>query len=236
MIPMNKLPALIIIFAAILSCQKNRHGHVSVVTALSGSATVEHQGLTSDLVTGTKLFMGDKIITGIRSTAILVFSPEEVRMEIQPESTLTIQSYTDTSREFHMDRGKVWLQVQRLPGSSAEIKLVTPTSVASVRGTKFYTARLASPEGEIELKCQCEGSVEYSVPGSSFSRPTEKDTLTVSRGSKTVVIPPEELTFMGYNHNHSEMDSSPLGNKTEFTPEKLAKFMEFIDNKLKATP
>jgi len=217
---------LLLLFA--FACNRGAGtGHVSVVSYVTGGATLQRTTGSEPLTVGMKLNVGDIIKTSEAGTAVLIFVPEEIRVEVQPNSEFSVRSYDEKARSFHLQRGNVWMQVNRQPGSKTEVQLTTPTSVASVRGTKFYTSR----QGDMELKCQCEGTLEYSVQETSFRGVSEQDTLTVTRGGRTVVLTPIDLKTVGYAHNHSTIDGSPVGKKNEMTAEQFQRFMEIVNKK-----
>ncbi len=108
----------------------------------------------------------------------------------------------------------------------------TKTSVASVRGTKFYTFNM----GESFGTCMCQGSADYKAAEHEFHQTQNQDHMIFTRGNKTIILTPEDLKpIIGgkITHNHSALTNSPLGEKASMTPAQLGKLMTLIEKKFK---
>lgn len=89
---------------------------------------------------GMKLVPGDRIHTGFKAVCAVKF-PDGSALDVQPMSLVMLQKLDDG--QGHL-RSRVWLrlgevsaQVNRSTGASADFNVKTPTTTASVRGTKI---------------------------------------------------------------------------------------------------
>lgn len=91
------------------------------------------------LTTGTRLGDGDRVRTGAEGRAVLVFTDDKSQLKLTPATELVIHARRQggrTDKEVEMSAGTLWSKVTRQQG---EFRIATPTSVASVKGTAWWT-------------------------------------------------------------------------------------------------
>lgn len=195
----------------------------ALVNKVYGQAQIEHAGKSVKLEAGAKVATGDIIRTGADGVVLLVFRANQASAEIQPNSVFEMKE-ADGKTDLNLTQGNVWLQVNKLQNKH-ELTLHTPTTVAGVRGTKFFTAVF----GDTVAVCHCQGDVEFSA--GKYKEMHHTDQVVFTRGSKTLVFQPRELPFAKYEHSHSALDDSPLGKKDTITPEVQKQMIAFLDKK-----
>ena len=89
---------------------------------------------------GMALVVGDKIHTGFKAVATVKF-PDTSEVEVKPMSLVLIQKLDDGTGQ---PKSRVWLRlgevsatVNRTKGNAADFHVRTPTTTASVRGTRI---------------------------------------------------------------------------------------------------
>lgn len=200
---------------------------VSVLFIKGKAAAVSTSG-ERPLKKGDALNSGDVIATGEKSAVIIETGAVSGQLEIQSNSKLKVES-SAKGYEFFLETGNVWISVNKL-SKDQEFKLKTPTTVAGVRGTKFFTFN----DGELTGTCHCEGQIEYSNNMSHKSEVNSGDYLVIHKGDKSVTVKEEDFKKAGikfYGHNHSEMDDSSLGAKNSMTEEEHSKVRQLVAQK-----
>jgi hypothetical protein len=105
-------------------------GEVNVIRA--------SEGKTISAAMGMLLSPGDVVKTGEESYASIVFQDDGSRVKLDEESQLTLNATRQKktlSKRLFLETGKIWARITKRRGTDVEVK--TPTSVASVKGTKF---------------------------------------------------------------------------------------------------
>ncbi len=113
---------------------------VAVVVKSSGQVTLLREGESdSALQQGMRLADGDRVRTGEDGRAVLVFTDDRSQLKLQPQTELTLhvdRAGDGVRKEVEMDLGTLWTQVT---GEGGGFRVATPTSVASVKGTAWWT-------------------------------------------------------------------------------------------------
>ena len=128
-----------------------------------------------------RLYPGDRIVCGEDGYASLLFADSAVELKLYPNSDLTLQgkrSSTSIIKRIFLPIGRLLSKVHR-----GDMEVVTPTSVASVKGTEWWTlvesstlTRVIVIAGEVE--------VEHRTTG---------EKILVSAGNTAVTTPAGEL-------------------------------------------
>jgi len=87
---------------------------------------------------GYRLSSGDKIQTGDKSLAALLFTDDKSLMKVRSRSNLTVKGerkQKTIAKRVFMQVGQVFINVKR---QNSVFRLETPTGVAAVKGTQFY--------------------------------------------------------------------------------------------------
>ena len=208
---------------------------VGLVSVLVGSAELEHEGQKRPLKKGDKFGPGDKIHTGAKAVVVALFG-NQAKVEIQENSVFEVTRYDKTNKDLKLAKGNLWLEVNKR-SKGENFRLHSPTAIAGVRGTKFFTFQLKDPRGGPITygTCHCIGAVEISgVKGDKYKGVHKTDFVRMTRNGKTIVLTPEDTPFIERvpGHQHSVLDNSPLGKKiVQFTPEQLKKLGALMEKK-----
>jgi ferric-dicitrate binding protein FerR (iron transport regulator) len=112
------------------------------ITAISGSATITRSSATIPAAYGTKINVGDRLITAPASNVTVTLS-DGSQIEVTDSSTLTIDENTlnangtRASTRLSLLDGLVRSLVRTTPGTPPNYEVHTPNAVASARGTGY---------------------------------------------------------------------------------------------------
>lgn len=215
---MKKIAAIaLLVFSA--ACAKTAVPGGGLVRTLQGSAELEHGGTRKPLKVGDAFESGDTIHTGPDGIVVVAIRGSLAQAEIQPNASFQVNA-NNASTEVNLNRGNAWLAVTK-SSAKEEFLVRTPTTIAGVRGTKFYTAQFE----DIVAVCHCEGDVEFSSSG-SYKAVHHTDTLVFTRkDGKTVTLTAADVPDLSPSHNHSLLDNSPLGRRDEMSEERKKKIL-----------
>ncbi|MBE7440763.1 MAG: FecR domain-containing protein [Spirochaetales bacterium] len=130
----------------------------ALVVELTGKAQVKRSGQKDFVALKVKDFITDQdtVRTGAGSSLKLIFRAIEIRLQADAEITL---SQLASGGKAHVAKGFSWYDIKSKQPSAFSV--TTPTSVASVRGTKF--AIVSGKDGS--LSCVCHGEIEAGGTG-----------------------------------------------------------------------
>jgi ferric-dicitrate binding protein FerR (iron transport regulator) len=112
------------------------------ITAISGTATITRGVSTIPAAYGTKVNVGDRLITAAGSNLTVTLS-DNSQIEVTDSSTLTIDENTlnahgmRASTKLSLLNGLVRSLVHSTPGTPPNFEVHTPNAVASARGTGY---------------------------------------------------------------------------------------------------
>jgi hypothetical protein len=114
---------------------------IAVVLKTEGTVLVKRSGSDSDLKAerGFRIEDGDKIITAEKSFAALRFIDDASLVRIRPNSVCVVQGKRERDRIVKNVSLEVGVILTRITQQKGAFQVVTPTSVASVKGTEFIT-------------------------------------------------------------------------------------------------
>ncbi len=153
---------------------------VAVILKTTGEARLRRSGQASlqQATRGQRLYFGDQIITGADGTVSLIFQDDKSQLKVRPETQHTLggtREGRDVEKNLDLELGKIWVQVTHGAGS---FRIATPTSVASVKGTRFWVTvdgarltRVVTLEGVVSLRhlqSGREADVGPGITGDSF--------------------------------------------------------------------
>ena len=142
---MNKF--LILIFSICFSAD-----NIALVTKSKGDVKYKKNDASSTdskLGMGTPLFSNDLIKTGADGFAIFVYLDDKSMIKVQKNSEMYVRGNVDKGeiqKEISMNNGLFKANVQSQKGGAFTI--VTPTSVASVKGTEFWVVSKGEEGGD----------------------------------------------------------------------------------------
>jgi hypothetical protein len=186
---------------------QDRAQSVAVTVKATGEVFLAAGGSKTEkaLSTGARLADGDRVRTGAEGRAVLVFTDDKSQLKLLPMTELTVHARRQggrTDKEVEMSAGTLWSKVTRQQG---EFRIATPTSVASVKGTAWWTktgeagTTIITEEGIVGLLSRRTGESADVVMGQtgesdgdhSEVRPTSQgDQQGLERGElKRVVVP-----------------------------------------------
>jgi hypothetical protein len=114
---------------------------IAYIGEVGGSVTIikSNPGEEVEATLGMLLMGGDTVKTGEESYSAIIFQDDGSRVKLGENSQLTLNATRDKKklkkRMFLGSGGKLWAKITKKKGTDFQIK--TPTSVASVKGTRF---------------------------------------------------------------------------------------------------
>lgn len=140
-----RIPVLVVIVALLLSMSTVLHADsarsVAVTVKVTGDVQLQAAGEEDEqaLTRGQRLNDGDRIRTGGEGRAVIVFTDDKSQLKLTPMTDLVLHVERGEGRsdkEVELSVGTLWSKVSRQQG---EFRIATPTSVASVKGTAWWT-------------------------------------------------------------------------------------------------
>ncbi len=115
--------------------------NVAITYKVKGSVELTKSGAKQSvpLTAATHLSDGDKIKTGKDGYCFLIFVEDKTQIKVRENSELTISaSRTDKGldQQVNTNIGEIWSHVTK---KGSNFRISTPTSVASVKGTMWWT-------------------------------------------------------------------------------------------------
>lgn len=127
------IPIFVIAFSVVWSQDKP----VAIAVKTSGQVTFKNrQDQTVPLKPRTQIFISETIVTGSDGLAVVIFLDDKSTLRIQKNTTLTIageRTANAINKQIDMQFGQLRAEVARQ--RKGDFSIVTPTSVASVKGT-----------------------------------------------------------------------------------------------------
>lgn len=112
---------------------------IALILKAKGKVKIKKADIWQRGTSGMHLDSGNKIKTGKRSLAAVVFTDDRSMLKIRSNSEITLRGkrrrFSITKRLF-MSIGELWVRVTK---PKADFRIETPTGVAAVKGTEFYT-------------------------------------------------------------------------------------------------
>jgi ferric-dicitrate binding protein FerR (iron transport regulator) len=164
------------------------------ISAITGTATMSRGAATIPATYGTKVDVGDRIVTGAGSNLTVTLS-DGSQIEVTDSSNLTIDENilnangTRGSTKVSLLNGLVRSLVRSTPGTPPNFEVHTPNAVASARGTGFDVDHSTGVHDDKYKDCTefshvsvYQGTVEVYNPTNPSSPPVE-----VKEGHKVTV-------------------------------------------------
>ena len=200
------LPLLLLSLLLASGLQAANESIALVVKASGEAVRVTSANAEEALTTGMRLNDGDKLRTGTDGRVVLIFTDDKSQLKLVPETQIVLHGQRQgrtVDKEVEMDLGTLWTRVSR--GGSG-MRIATPTSVASVKGTAWWTrigegglTYVITEEGVVNLLSKKSGeNVDVSLgrigssddDGAEVRDATGDDTEDLERGElRTIQIP-----------------------------------------------
>ncbi len=231
---------LVLIIAAVLgtcaikpgSLSERSPGWVGTARLVQGMVWLERSGKSQPLRAGDFINIGDWIRTGPKAILIATFQNRTADIELQENSNFHVTRFDKTQRLLTLEKGRLWLRVNRKMKKHERFQLKTAVALIGVKGTKFFSF----PLGDIYGTCHCEGQVQWDAQKSDYTGIHKKDFMTFARGDKVALVTPDELRSVGFTelvHFHSALEDSPLGpTEMALPPDLFERFLALINRKL----
>ncbi len=167
---------------------------IAVVLKVVGTAEVKtNESDWSPLIKGRRLASGDYIRTGEGALVSIVFTDDKSMLKIRSSSELQIEGEREPdgiTKRILLTLGEVWSKINP-KSQKQDFKMVTPSGVAAVRGTEFYTivqgterTTIVTIEGIVELFNKA-GSVMVSAGKSGTAEREQAPTVTDTKEFET---------------------------------------------------
>jgi hypothetical protein len=117
---------------------------IAVITKSKGNVTIQYEkdGKREDVKRGTKLYSGAILIAKEKSYAAMLFVDDRSMVRIRPNSILTVNGKREKNtiaKNISLEVGTIFAQITK---QKSGFQVTTPTSVASVKGTSFWTKQI----------------------------------------------------------------------------------------------
>lgn len=152
---------MVFLLAPLLNLIAGESNGVAIVKkAYNDVQKVTQEGKTEKAQISTPLFPEDKLKTGRKAFALVKFTEDNSIIRVREQAVLTIKSgglRNSTMKEAFLERGGIGFDVTKQKNNQ-QFQLTSPTSVASIRGTKGKWCRsehsdtLILIEGKVLLK------------------------------------------------------------------------------------
>ncbi len=151
---MKKLPLVILFLSAFVSTtlMAKTDRDVALIFKVKGKVNIVKSEKNRSVLArrGLRLDAGDQIRTEQNGFTALIFTDDKSMMKIRGNSDVIIrgkrQKKTFTKRIF-MEIGEAWVHVS--PQLASDFRIETPTGVAAVKGTEFYT--IVDQDGNVSI-------------------------------------------------------------------------------------
>lgn len=206
-----------------------------IVLRVQGSATVDRGDESLAAAPNMQLLEGDIVKTGPDGLMLAKMIGGNIDLELQKNAVFHVESIRGSDKALRLEQGNLWLRVNKMERNHS-FQLRTPTTIAGVRGTKFYTFDFKDARGRnIHGACHCEGEVDYHVPDNEYHQVHKEDYTTFTRDGKTIVVYPDEIAAVVpgmAEHHHSHLADSHLGPAEEdLSPEQATALMALLEKK-----
>lgn len=117
--------------------------HVATFKNVSGNIGIARNGSTLDAVSGSALYVSDRIVSGNGSSAGIVFK-DGTQLTVGPSTDIQVRDYAFEPRQstygffVYLARGAAVYSSGMIAKLAPEsVKVATPTATIGVRGTRF---------------------------------------------------------------------------------------------------
>jgi len=132
-----------IMLTALLAQSVYAAGPIAIVLKAKGPVTIKNavSGKSVKARRGSRLRNGDKIKTGRKGRVAIKFIDDASLVRIRPNSSCTINAKKEknsVAKNVFVEVGTIF---SRITKQRSRFRVTTPTSVASVKGTQFWTVQ-----------------------------------------------------------------------------------------------
>ncbi len=141
---MKKLPLIILFLSAFLNTAliAKTDRDVALIFKVKGKVKLlkPQKNISMSARRGMRLDAGDQIQTDQNGFTALIFTDDKSMMKIRANSDVIIRGKRHKktfAKRIFMEMGEAWVHVT--PQVATDFRIETPTGVAAVKGTEFYT-------------------------------------------------------------------------------------------------
>lgn len=196
---------------------------VAIIIKAKGKITIKNSvtGKSLKAKRGTRLTSGDKIVTGKKGRLAIKFIDDNSLVRVRPNSSLTIKTEkkkSSVAKNIFVEVGSIF---SRITKQKSAFRVTTPTSVASVKGTAFWTVQKI--KGATQYFGE-EGVVEISNDAGVALMRTGETGIVTSKKSKPIVRKTRSGEGPSEEESSSDSDSFEFEFEDENGNKKLLKF------------
>jgi hypothetical protein len=168
------LSVVCLVISATAQPTQPKDNYVAVVIKVTPPAMLTRSNAPKPipLQKDVRLYPGDQIYCGENGFASMIFADNAVEQKILANTTITLQgTRTDQGvvKQIFLSIGRVLTSV-----FNSDMSVITPTSVASVKGTKWWTlvdsatkTEVMVVEGNVRVESRISGAVEIVSAGNT---------------------------------------------------------------------
>lgn len=156
---------------------------LALVTRLIPNLAIRNVDRNMPADKGSELFSGDTLRTDENGYALVVFMDKSTA-KVRPQSQMIVRGEIDRNQNsrsrISLNNGEIFLDVEKRPNN--ELEVITSTTVASVKGTRFgatHTGYFWVEEGEVEVTL-IESGETVTITDGMFSRIDDDETTLVT--------------------------------------------------------
>jgi len=156
---------------------------LALVTRLIPNLAIRNVDRNMPADKGSELFSGDTLRTDENGYALVVFMDKSTA-KVRPQSQMIVRGEIDRDQNsrsrINLNAGEIFLEVEKRPNN--ELEVITSTTVASVKGTRFgatHTGYFWVEEGEVEVTL-IESGETVTITDGMFSRIDDDETTLVT--------------------------------------------------------
>ncbi len=180
---MKKVILFIFLFLSFLPIFAKENSPAALVLTAKGEIILKRGDDNNRVESGTPLYSGDELISKEQSIAAIRFVDSGAVIKLFSNSILIINTEKKVRRldkKLYLEVGDVWSRVKKEKG---EYQIETPTSVASVKGTDFFTnvrkdglTTVVTLSGIVELRTKV-GAIDVPKGKTGVARKEEMPTI-----------------------------------------------------------
>lgn len=160
----------------------------AVITSVSGTSFVSHEGQIKPLAPNDSVFQGDLLTTGPTGSIKMIFSDDSI-LDLGPQTSFRVEKFTasgpgDRVGVFSLLYGRMRSLVTKAIGEKSKLEIRTQDAVMGVRGTELVvnSPQSGAGSGQTELTVLT-GSVAMSIPK------LDNATVEVGAGAQAIATP-----------------------------------------------
>lgn len=156
---------------------------LALVTRLIPNLAIKNVERNMPADKGSELFSGDTLRTDENGYALVVFMDKSTA-KVRPQSQMIVRGEIDRNQNsrsrISLNSGEIFLEIEKRPNN--ELEVITGTTVASVKGTRFgatHTGYFWVEEGEVEVTL-IESGETVTITDGMFSRIDDDETALIT--------------------------------------------------------